>query len=500
MNAVPFMAGALCASLLVNHSLASELNYSTIWSVAHGAGANSVAHAGGRAYIASGTTLHSLNLASGEPSAADVTIDTTRFGRITSVAAHGNRVAVTVTSVAGQAEPGWVLIYAAESMILLQEILVGAGPDMLTFGPCGHRLLVANEGEPECRIEGDTATLVDPEGSITVIGIIDGYALPPRTVSFADFNGHEAALVAQGVRIFGPNATVAQDLEPEHIALGPLGLRAWVTLQENNAIALVDLLHWPPRVADIIPLGDKDHGTAANALDVNDTDGPVRAVHPGLLGMYQPDGIKTGLIDGQVYLFTANEGDARDYPPCFSEEVRVRNLQLDPAEFSESERAALANLRVTTTRGASGGVYRRLHAFGGRSFAVWDTQGRQVFDSGRMLEDLLAARPGYFFDARSDDKGPEPEDLAFGRIDGIPYLFVGLERANGVMAFDVSDPASPVFAEFLANPENPAFPAGEHPERLDFVPAGASPTGSALLLVTNEVSGTTRAFQLGHGP
>jgi hypothetical protein len=213
--------------------------------------------------------------------------------------------------------------------------------------------------------------------------------------------------------------------------------------------------------------------------------------------MYLPDGIAAGFINGRTYLFTANEGDARDYPPCFKEERRIAELSLDPASFPAGEAAALRQLRVTTTLGKQGGVFKKLHAFGGRSFAVWGSQGELVYESGDTIESVLARNfDAYLLDSRSDDKGPEPEDLVLGRVDGRPYLFVGLERANGVMAFDVRDPSEPTFATFLANPADPAFEEGEYPERLDFVPAQDSATGNALLLVTNEESGRTRAFEV----
>ena len=118
------------------------------------------------------------------------------------------------------------------------------------------------------------------------------------------------------MRIYGPGATASQDLEPEHIAVGPFGLRAWVTLQENNAIALLDLWHNPPRVVDIRPLGEKNYGAEENAVDVIDDQGKGELrQYPNLLGMYQPDGIEVGFIGGRTYLFTANEGDGTRPPP-----------------------------------------------------------------------------------------------------------------------------------------------------------------------------------------
>ena len=264
-----------------------------------------------------------------------------RFGVITSVAAHGDLVAVSVTDGGGKTAPGWVLIYrfpfGTESP---QELPVGVGPDMLTFSPLGNKLLVANEGEPECRVDGASHTLVDPEGSISVIDLDHGIAYPAGTVDFAAQNGHEQELIDEGVRIYGPGATAAQDLEPEHIAVGPFGMRAWVTLQENNAIAVLDLFHNPPRVTDIVALRDKDHGRAENALDVKDKMAvPDRQVHPNVFGMYQPDGIEAGIIGGQNLPVHRQRGRCARLSPCFTEEDRVSSIESAILPVSMANRA-----------------------------------------------------------------------------------------------------------------------------------------------------------------
>ena len=127
-------------------------------------------------------------------------------------------------------------------------------------------------------------------------------------------------------------------------------------------------------------------------MDVKDDGVANRRMHPNVFGMYQPDGIEAGIIDGRTYLFTANEGDARDYQPCFTEEDRVSasNAQSLPS-FMAMSPSALLKLRVTNTRGKLGGVYDELYTFGGRSFAIWDTSGELIYDSGSLIEDLLAA-------------------------------------------------------------------------------------------------------------
>lgn len=499
---------ALTATSFSVASRADELGFEQAWPqpfvFSPTVGATGVAQADGTVYVIGGTTLYALALADGTLTGS-VTLDPARFAAITGVAAHESRVAITATPAQDRATtPGSLLLYDAAGLTLLDERPVGIGPDMVTFTNDGSRLLVANEGEPECRVDGDTATLVDPPGSVTVVDLAGSAVAAVNTATFDRFNGQKQSLINAGVRIYGPDATVAQDLEPEHIAVSTHDGRAWITLQENNAIAELDLSRDPPRFSAIrsargwplVPLGLKDHGVPSNALDVSDQNGVTIDSYPGLVGMYLPDGIDAEKIRGETYLFTANEGDARDYPPCFSEERRVGELALDPAEFTATEAGVLGRLRVTSTAGSVGGVYHRLYAFGGRSFAVWNTRGRLVYDSGDTIERTLAARfPDHLYESRSDDKGPEPEELIVGRIDRDPYLFVGLERANGVMAFDVADPEHPDFAGFIAYPVDASLADGERPERLAFVPATSNPaSGKPLLLVTNEVTRTLQAY------
>ncbi len=185
---------------------------------------------------------------------------------------------------------------------------------------------------------------------------------------------HEKIPTAGGLPIFGPEATVAQDLEPEYIAMLPHSPFAWVSLQENNAIARVNVLSG--KVATIIPLGYKDHGQAIDGLDASDKDDAINIMpYEGVLGMYQPDAIAAYRVRNQTYLVTANEGDARDYDG-FGEEERVEDLTLDPEAFPNSahlqEESVLGRLTVTDTLGDidNDGDYDKLYAFGGRSFSI----------------------------------------------------------------------------------------------------------------------------------
>ncbi|UZO77535.1 choice-of-anchor I family protein [Microcystis aeruginosa str. Chao 1910] len=201
--------------------------------------------------------------------------------------------------------------------VFQNQVTVGALPDMLTFTPDGNRVLVANEGEARGAI--------DPDGSISIIDLSAGVLnATVNTANFTRFNGQENTLRNQGVRIF-PGQTVSQDVEPEYITVSDDGTTAWVSLQENNAVAVVDVAN--AQVTSIVPLGAKNFNAPGNGLDPSDRDGGVNINNWPVFGLYQPDTIATVTIAGQTYLITANEGDTRD------EARRVSTLTLDPNVF-----------------------------------------------------------------------------------------------------------------------------------------------------------------------
>jgi len=405
---------------------------------------------------------------------------------------------------------------------------VGACPDMLTFTPDGTKVLTANEGQPS-----DDYT-IDPEGSVSIIDVSNG-ALDATvtTADFSAFNDQVDELRAAGVRIFAPGASVAEDVEPEYIAVSSDSTTAWVALQENNALAILDVASG--EFTSIEALGFKGHLLPGNGLDASDKDEVVNIANWPVKGMYQPDGIAVYETGGETYVVTANEGDARDYDG-FSEEARVKDLLLGGpifAQFGRKDLQAdgnLGRLKVTTAvpsdQRGNNGCYHELYSYGTRSFSIFTAGGELVFDSGSDFEEIMADpdRGGTadFFnssndeselDARSDDKGPEPEAVVLGEIGGQTIAFVGLERQGGIMIYDITDPSAPVFQSYVnnrnfdadptiennnddvANPANPA--AGDlGPEGLKFIPAGKSPTGTPLLVTANEISGTTTIFEI----
>lgn len=427
-------------------------------------------------------------------------IDITPYGSPNSVAVSNGVIAVAAeadeTGVAGQ-----VVFFDREGRVL-NKLEVGFLPDMLTFSPDGAKLVVANEGEPN-----DDYTL-DPEGSVSVISISGAIeALTQADVATADFSAFsDPELLDDSIRIFGPGASVAQDLEPEYVAISGDSNTAYVALQENNGLAVVDLNS--AQVTDIIGLGLKDYSTVQTAMDASDKDGVINIQPWPVKGFYMPDSIAAYEFEGQTYVVTANEGDSRDYDG-FSEEVRVDDLILDASILAAypgiQDDEQLGRLKTTTVNGDTDndGDVDQIYAYGGRSFSIWNaSSATMVFDSGSDFARITAATSAVLFngnDKRSDDKGAEPEALTLGEIGNSTYAFIGLERTGGIMVYDISNPQSPYFVEYInnANPEGDVDEgtAGDvAPEGLVFIEAKDSPIRRPLLVVANEVSGSTTVY------
>ena len=483
-------------------------------------------------------TVDVLNLANPSAPTKVGTIDISGLGAsVNSVAASDGLVALAIEATA-KTNPGVVAFVNASSLAVIGQVAVGALPDMLTFTRDGSRVLVANEGEPNSYGQPDS---VDPEGSISVIAVNrsgsgSSLAVAPtaRTADFIAYNGQLAELRALGVRIYGPGATVARDLEPEYITVSPDGSTAWVTLQENNAIAVVDVAS--ATVTAIRPLGTKDHSVAGAGLDPSDEDGVANSNSGTPLarigtwpvrGMYMPDAISSFTVDGQTWLVTANEGDAREYTGITGgrEDPRVRahcTAGLDPAVFAGATGTAadpllfdsnLGRLRVTQSPNGNdtgknaAGQCNKLWAFGSRSMTIWRTSGtgamERVWDSGDDFEQRTLALPNVLFNASNDDnaldsrspaKGPEPEAVVTAKFGTRIFAFVGLERVGGVMVYDISNPLAPSFTTYLNT--RTAATGDRGPEGLEFVPASRSPNGKPLLIVGHETSGSTAILQV----
>ena len=445
---------------------------------------------------------------------------------VNSVAVFNDGVAMAVQAPI-KTDHGHVVIYDANTLERKSSIEVGALPDMVTFTPEGRYLLVANEGEPNADYS------IDAEGSVSIINIEDIERPMVATASFTGFNSQRQSLINDGVRIFGQKAdgsmsSVAEDLEPEYIAVSKDGQTAYVSLQENNAVAVIDIAS--ATVTAIKALGAKDHAKAGNELDVSNKDEGVNITTWPIMGMYMPDAIATYSVNDKTYLVTANEGDAREWGD-FNEVVNYKDVKVDPSKYNAAtcydmdcgDKKALGKIDFSKVMGDSNndGIYETLYSFGARSFSIWDVNDMSapVYDSGNLMAKYIAEKyPDNFnasndknsLDNRSDNKGVEPEGVAIAQVGSQTIAFISLERISSVMAFDVTDPNKVTLlgeintrsfddTKLKAVKDGSAIPNADGdlgPEGLTFVSAEASPSGKPLLLVGFEVSGTSRVFEL----
>jgi len=438
------------------------------------------------------------------------TLDIGEHGKApTCVETNGTLVAVTVVAEDKQA-PGKVVFFDTSGEFV-GVADTGALPDNVVFSPNGKLCVIANEGEPSDDYE------TDPEGSVTIVDVSSGEPGQVTQVGFGDLE------VGQDVRIFGPGATPAQDLEPEFVAVSPDSATAWVVCQENNAVVTVDLA--TGKTTGIRGLGMKDHSREGNGFDASNKSEGVDIRPRPTFGLFQPDATLAHEIGGKTYLFTANEGDAREYiveedngdeTISYTDEERVEDMKLDPEAFPNAEALQkednLGRLKVTNATGDTDGDgdMDEIHSLGARSFSIWTTDWTMVYDSGSEFELITAEHLGKGFNStndehpsfkdRSDDKGPEPEALAIGEIDGKTYAFIGLERSGGIMVYDVTRPAEAQYAGYTNRRNFEADVESEEagdlgPEDIEFIPAADSPNGKNLVAVANEVSGTVSLFE-----
>ena len=403
-------------------------------------------------------------------------------GYVNSVDVKNGKLAAAIESINKQ-ETGKVVVFNTTTYAEEKVITVGALPDMVVYSPDGKYILTANEGEPSADYTND------PEGSVSIIDVSNGYSV--RTLNFASFAGQLAALTNGGFRVFGPGKDIVKDVEPEYITVSEDSKTAWVTLQENNGIAELNLTSGV--ITKIIPLGFKDYSIAGNGIDPSDQDSKTEFAPWKVFGIYQPDGIASTKYNGVTYLFTANEGDAREYTPGYIEAKRGATLTLDPTIFPNAAalktNSQLGRLNISTALGDvdTDGDYDALYSFGGRSFSIWNAAtGAQVYDSKNEL-DIKAKENVLYDEARSDDKSVEPESVVIGRVGSKLVAYVGLERADAVAVYDITIPTSPVYIKMLKT--------GDAPEGVLFISATDSPIQQSLLVVSSENDGAIKIYR-----
>jgi len=458
---------------------------------------------------------------------------------IQSVAAM-NGLVVAATSVGEKTAAGRVFMMDVDGKLLASApkgVEVGALPDSIHFSPNGRYVLTANEGEPKdyCLTGGVLTESSDPLGSVSIIDT-KATKIVAKTLDFSGFKDRLSGIIYAGGRVYGPGASVAQDLEPEYIAISKDSKTAWVTLQENNSIATVDLESGV--ITGISGLGFKNYNTEGTGIDPSDRDNERRVRAVPAYGMYQPDAVAVARLGGNDYLFTANEGDAREWPclmggtdPKVAEAEDVR-YGANGTDKSLTSNANLGRLGVTpfTPANVTGTIVTTkttvstAYSLGARSFSVWKAPtfegvfpAQLVYDSGNLIEKKVLEVNGAYFnadwstttgvanavDTRSDNKGPEPEGIAYGRAFNKNWLVVGLERDGGIMLFEVSDPAAPVFVQYISTTDwqgsmlsTPKSSGDVSPEGILFIEAKDSPTKKPLVIVSYELSGTVAIFEL----
>lgn len=406
-------------------------------------------------------------------------------GFVNSVSVSDGKLAAAIEA-ADKVSPGNVVVFNTSTHDVIKEITVGSLPDMVTFTPDGLYILSANEGEPNLDYS------IDPPGTVSIIDISQDYAV--TTLGFESFKYTQYQLEAKGMRVFGPKASLAQDIEPENIAVSSNSRTAWVTLQENNSIAQINIR--AKTITQIFPLGFKNHNLLVNAIDPSDrNEGAIFDRYP-VRGMYEPDGIAVLEYNGNPFLFTANEGDSREYEG-FVENIRFgnSNYKLDPDNFpfgtQLKSNTMLGRLNVSQAIGDvdNDGDFDQAYTHGARSFSIWDgRKEHRIFDSHDDL-DRRAVAAGKYPDGRSDDKSVEPEAVIIGKVGETNLLFVGMERANAIAVYDITDPLNPIYLQWLNTPEAP--------EGVLFIPADQSPTGKSLLIVSCEGDGVVSIFSTG---
>ncbi|MED4454663.1 choice-of-anchor I family protein [Metabacillus fastidiosus] len=439
---------------------------------------------------------------------------------VTSVAIHPDGGYIAIAAPAKNKTNDGHVVFMTTGGEYIAHVKAGALPDMLTFTPDGKKVLVANEGEPSDDYK------VNPEGSVSIIDISKGVKnIKNNSVTTVRF---DEKAVDKDVRKIQPKNSYAVELEPEYIVTDKGGKYAYVALQENNAIAKLDIEK--KKFTTVKSLGYKDFSVNDNQLDASDKDGKINIQNWPILSMYMPDGMASYEVKGKTYILTANEGDAQDYKG-FSEEARVEDLvnsyklnaklykgfsqeQLDKmVKDGLFKKEQLGRLKTTTAAPKNkDGKYEAIYGYGARSFSIWDANSLKLtYDSGSDFEKITAeAVPNHFnanntedeLDSRSDDKGPEPESVIVGNVKGKNYAFIGLERTGGIMVYDVTNPEKPRFNTYISSR---TFNGGKvtaasndvAPEGLTFIPASDSPTGQDLLLAAHEVTGTIAVYSLG---
>ncbi len=437
-------------------------------------------------------------------------VDMTPYGGITSVAVKNGIVAVSSPNVDEQLD-GSVVFFDTNGTFL-KKVTVGALPDMITFTPDGNKVLTANEGQP------NVSYTTDPEGSVSIIDISGGITSLTQsnvtTLLFSVYNSQENALIASGIRKTRSASTLSQDFEPEYITISPDSQKAWVTIQENNAIAEINLT--TNIYTDVWALGTKDASIPGNGMDISDSNGEILIANWPIKSYYIPDAVANYSVAGTNYLVTANEGDEKEYGTALNERTTIgaTTYVLDPAIFPNTavlkSNSNAGRMRVTNLNGNTDADsdFEEIYSVGSRSFSIFNADTKSIaYDSGDDFERYIALTPSLstIFNAdhsdnvkkgRSRAKGPEPEGIVLAELGGKTFAFISLERVGGVMVYDITNPNDVKFVDYKNSRTVSAFGGDNGPEGVTFIKATDSPNNKNYVAVANEISGTISLFEV----
>lgn len=425
------------------------------------------------------------------------------YGDMTSVAVSpDNKTLAVAIQAEGYAENGRVAVFNCEqdgTLTFVKAVETGVQPDMVTFTPNGQLILTANEGEPR---EGYAEGTTDPQGSVSVINIKNDTV---NTITFESYDDKRAELAAAGI-VLKKNTAPSVDLEPEYIA--STDNTAYITLQEANAVAVLDLNTLS--YTGIYSAGFEDY--SVNAVDIDKKDETYAPkTYESLLGIRMPDSIAVYTVGNEEYIVTANEGDSREWGDYLNEdEVNFGKGKTSPTGKITTENSGLTGKVVFFDASDYEGLSEEKdYLFGGRSFTVYqmtDNGMKEVYTSGNDFESKTAALVSENFNCSNDDKtiddrsgkkGPEAESVTIGEVEGKTYAFIGLERVGGVMVYDITEPEKANYVNYINSRDYTEDIAGDvSPEGLCFVSAAESGMDKDMLLTACEVSGTVALYEL----
>ena len=434
-------------------------------------------------------------------------INMNTYGGVTSVAVKNGIVAVASPNV--DATLNGSVVFFDTSGTFLKQVTVGALPDMITFSPDGTKVMTANEGQPNANYS------IDPEGSVSIINIAGGIpALTQANVTtlfFTQYNAQETALIASGIRKLKLSSTLSQDFEPEFITISADSQKAWVTIQENNAIAEINLT--TSTFSELWALGTKDISIPGNGMDISDNNGQVLIANWPLKAFYMPDAVANYTVGGTTYLVTANEGDEKEYTglnerTTVGASTYILDATLFPNASVLKQTYNMGRFRVSNLSGNTDADtdFDVISSVGSRSFSIFNATTKQiVFDSGDDFEKYTAANLPTLFNAdhsdniskgRSRAKGPEPEGVAVAQIGTQTFAFISLERVGGVMVYNITNPNNVTFVDYKNSRSTSAYGGDNGPEGITYIKPENSPNGNAYVLVANEISGTITIFEV----